>query len=178
MKSSSQEPSEPSTPDFDPFSDKRLPPPPQFDTKDHIIQIDEPESKTLYITKEEDYYLQKPMTPTTSECSQSEQILSASALDSQYRQMTKDPELGIPEATSSKFLEKSRPISESTCRTPEPSSTLPALIPSPVPSTPTSPRHTSRPRPAEVSPVPSPSPMTKTDKGKSKVTGKVVSGWL
>lgn len=180
LKSSSQEPSEPSTPDFDPISDKHPPPPPQFDTKDHIIQIEEPESpsRTLYITKEEDCSLQKPISPTTSERPQSEQILSASALDSQYRQMTKDPELGIPEATSSKVSVESPAISESTSRTPKPSFTLTAPSPSHIASSPTTPRHTSSPRPSGVSPSVSPSMSTKTDKGKSKVTGKVVSGWL
>ncbi|XP_026318010.1 transient receptor potential protein-like [Hyposmocoma kahamanoa] len=180
LKSSSQEPSEPSTPGYDPISDKRLPPPPQFDTKEHIVQIEEPESPstTLYITKEEDYCLQKPLSPTTNECSQLEQILSASTLDSQYRQMTKDPELGLPEASSSKVSEQSPVISESTSGTPKFSSTLTAPSPSPTTSSPTTPRHTSSPRSSGVSPAISPSMTTKTDKGKSKVTGKVVSGWL
>lgn len=174
MKSSSQEPSEPSTPEFDPISDKRLPPPPQFDTKEHIIQIEEPESpsKTLYITKDEGYCLQKPIVPSTSECSQSEQILSASALDSQYRKMTKDPELGLPGACSSKVSEIPA-RSESTSVSPEPRSIVTAsstsfVTPTPVTSSATT-RHTSSPRPSVT---------TTTEKGKSKATGKVVSGWL
>lgn len=166
MKSSSQEPSEPSSPGFNSISDKGLPPPPQFDTKEHIIQIDEPESpsRTLYMTKEEDYCLQKPITPSTSECSQAEQILSASALDSQYRQMTKDPELGLPGACCSVSEVPAR--SKSTSGTPEPRSTV--IAPSSGTCSPSTPRHTSSP---------SRSP-TKTEKGKSKATGKVVSGWL
>lgn len=156
LKSSSQEPSEPSTPAFDPVSDKRLPPPPQFETQDHIIQIDEPESpsKTVVISKEEDVHLQEPATPIPSDQSESELILSASSLETHYQQIP------APEAA----LSERQPLSGS--RTPERGgsesrSTL------------------ASPRSSRVSPAPSPTPSNlKTDKGKSKVTGKVVSGWL
>lgn len=148
LKSSSQEPSEPSTPDFDPADGSRLPPPEELQSIDHVITI-EPDTptKTLYITQEEDLNLQKPITPTPSIHSQSEQILSASNLESQYKQMTSEP---------------------------------PTVIVTPDVSEPErSPRNRSSvgtPRSARVSP--SASPSYGRDKGKSVVTGKVVSGWL
>ncbi|KAM3966006.1 transient receptor potential [Aphomia sociella] len=162
LKSSSQEPSEPSTPDFDPISDKRFTPPPQFDVKEHIIQIDDPETptKTLCMTKEEDTNLQSPITPTPSV--QSEQILSASALDTQYKQMTSHH---IPDKSCLLAL-KSK-------------SATPLMICEQFPE-----RSESKSKPrstlssSKVSPSPSPTPSTAKDKGKSKVTGKVVSGWL
>ncbi|XP_053616411.1 transient receptor potential protein isoform X2 [Plodia interpunctella] len=183
LKSSSQEPSEPSTPAFDPISDRRFTPPAQFDSKDHIIQIDEPETptKTLCMTKEEDSILQKPITPTPSV--HSDQILSATALEEQYKSMATT----IPETKLSLTPDPEKPVS------PQPSiydSRPPPTLDPRTPSrhyTPISgsssnlgPRPTSRsslssPRSGRVSPSPSPTP---TDKGKSKVTGKIVSGWL
>ncbi|KAJ8728725.1 hypothetical protein PYW07_006421 [Mythimna separata] len=150
LKSSSQEPSEPSTPAFDPVDGSRLPPPAEFQSTDHVITI-EPETptKTLYITQEEDSNLQKPITPTPSVHSQSEQILSASSLESQYKKMTSEPPTVVvtPDASEPE-------------RSPARSST--------------------QPRSARVSPSPSasPSPSYGRDRGKSKVTGRVVSGWL
>ncbi|XP_049878328.1 transient receptor potential protein [Pectinophora gossypiella] len=166
LQSSSQEPSEPSTPAFDPISDKRLPPPPQFETREHIIQIEEPDSpsitspsKTLYITQEEDEKQQKPITPTPSQRSSSEQILSASALDSQYKETTAS-------ASDSRKLVTPEP-SSSDGKTREGKKDSRSSLASP--------------RSSRVSPTPTPSPTpsaAKTDKGKSKVTGKIVSGWL
>ncbi|KAL0829971.1 hypothetical protein ABMA28_003435 [Loxostege sticticalis] len=191
LKSSSQEPSEPRTPDFDPISDRRLTPPAQFDTKDHIIQIEEPESptRTLCMTEDEDTRLQKPITPSPSV--RSEQILSASALDSQYKQMVPPPVIMTPPPPDSPpppvpiQQAISRPPSRSTLsKSPVPESSKPessrskeSISPRPEDS---SPRPGSSLGSARVSPSPSPTPShtVKSDKGKSKVTGKVVSGWL
>lgn len=157
LQSSSLEPSEASTPEFDPISDKRLPPPPQFGTKEHVIQIDEPESptRTLYITQEEDATLQKPITPAPSE--KPEQILSASALESQYKSLTAEPTAGEgpSRAQSAPGTSKSTLASPATGQESRPAS-----------------RGSAR-----VSPSPSPTPST-GDRGRSKVTGKMVSGWL
>lgn len=164
LKSSSQEPSEPRTPDFDPVSDKRLPPPAQFETtKDYVIQIDEPESpsKALFITKEEDNNLQKPITPKSQRPETSkEQILSATALESQFK-------------------ETALPVSRSL--TPAPEAKVSTVSETPKRDSREKTKSTlSSPRSARVSPSPhaSPTPSIPTDKGKSKVTGKVVSGWL
>ncbi|KAJ2941136.1 hypothetical protein O0L34_g10371 [Tuta absoluta] len=153
LQSSSQEPSEPSTPEFDPITDKRLPPPSQFENKEHIIQIDEePPSTSLFITKEEDARLQKPLSPTPTP--EPEQILSAKALESQYEQMSASPK-------------------------PSGSKQLPSPEEDPEPKTPVKKKEPKESRSSLSSPQPStaPSPL-KTDKGKSKITGKVVSGWL
>ncbi|XP_050551804.1 transient receptor potential protein isoform X2 [Spodoptera frugiperda] len=154
LKSSSQEPSEPSTPAFDPVDGSRLPPPTEFQSTDHIITI-EPDTptKTLYITQEEDSNLQKPITPTPSVHSQSEQILSASSLESQYKKMTSDP----PSVTITP--DPSEP-ERSPRRSSTPRSARVSPSPSPSPST-----------------SPAPSPYGR-GRGKSKATGKVVSGWL
>ncbi|XP_075982195.1 transient receptor potential isoform X2 [Anticarsia gemmatalis] len=142
LKSSSQEPSEPSTPAYDPASGSRLPPPAEF-SSDHVITI-EPDTPTrsLYITQEEDSNLQKPITPTPSV--HSEQILSASNLETEYNKMVEAPIVTV---------------------TPDPSEDRPRSRAS-----------VSTPRSARVSP--SPTPSYGRDKGKSVVTGKVVSGWL
>ncbi|XP_060806231.1 transient receptor potential protein [Amyelois transitella] len=179
LKSSSQEPSEPSTPAFDPISDRRFTPPSQFGSKDHIIQIDEPESptKTLCMTKEEDSTLQKPITPSPS--IRSEQILSASGLEEQYKNMTiplpetklsltPEPEISTSESRSASAL-GTRPLAQSVSPALESRATL-----EPRPASRSS---ISSPRSARVSPSPSPTPST-TERGKSKVTGKMVSGWL
>ncbi|KAH9643810.1 hypothetical protein HF086_002308 [Spodoptera exigua] len=152
LKSSSQEPSEPSTPAFDPVDGSRLPPPAEFQSKDHIITI-EPDTptKTLYITQEEDSNLQKPITPTPSVHSQSEQILSASSLETQYKKMTSEP----PSVTVT-------PDPSEPERSPRRSSTPRSARVSPSPS-------------PSASPAPSP---YGRGRGKSKATGKVVSGWL
>ncbi|XP_063831875.1 transient receptor potential protein isoform X1 [Ostrinia nubilalis] len=209
LKSSSQEPSEPRTPEFDPISDRRLTPPAQFDTKHHIIQIEEPESptRTLCMTQDEDTKLQKPITPTPS--IKSEQILSASALDSQYKQMMTPPPVimtppppespappipiqqAISRPASRSTLSKSpmpesrspipesrSPIPESKSPQPESSSRQESRSRSPRPETSTT-RPMSSLGSSRVSPSPSPTPsMAISDKGKSKVTGKMVSGWL
>ncbi|RVE51850.1 hypothetical protein evm_003470 [Chilo suppressalis] len=232
LKSSSQEPSEPSTPAFDPISDRRFTPPVQFDTKDHVIQIDELESPTsaLCMTKEEDTRLQKPITPTPSV--HSEQILSASSLDSQYRQMmspppsvvapcppgTKLPSVLTPSPSRSTIESPSTVTKPLTItKSPPPVIMTPPPPESPAPPIPLTPDIASRPesrsarteistprpeasspRPETLSskperpksslstqrvspspsPFPSPSRSPITDKGKSKVTGKMVSGWL
>ncbi|XP_052749802.1 transient receptor potential protein [Galleria mellonella] len=151
LKSSSQEPSEPCTPDFDPINDKLF-----TAVKDHVIQIDEPETptKTLCMTKDEDTNLQTPITPTPSV--RSEQILSASALDVQYKQMVtpfvsdeshssgQKPRSPVLSTISEKQLVISKPKSRSMLGSPK------------------------------ICPSSSPTP----DQGKSKVTGKFVSGWL
>uniref|UniRef100_A0A2A4J182 Uncharacterized protein n=2 Tax=Heliothis virescens TaxID=7102 RepID=A0A2A4J182_HELVI len=155
LKSSSQEPSEPSTPAFDPVDGSRLPPPSEFQSTDHVITI-EPDTptRTLYMTEEEDSNLQKPITPTPSVHSQSEQILSAASLESQYRQMTSE----VPVVVTS-----------------EPPT---VVVTSEVSEPEASPRRLSftTPRSARVSPAASPS--YGPGRGKSKATGKVVSGWL
>ncbi|KAI8440838.1 hypothetical protein MSG28_009149 [Choristoneura fumiferana] len=164
LKSSSQEPSEPRTPDFDPVTDKRLPPPAQFDTtKDYVIQIDEPESpsKTLFITRDEDNNLQKPITAKTEHPESSkEQILSASALESHYKETVSPVSRSLTPASDAKVST----VSETPKRD----------------SREKSKSSLASPRSARVSPSPhaSPTPSIPTDKGKSKVTGKVVSGWL
>ncbi|KAG7304766.1 hypothetical protein JYU34_010121 [Plutella xylostella] len=217
LKSSSQEPSEPSTPAFDPVTDKRLPPPPQFEsTPDHIIQIEDPEPTAskphLYITKEEDVKLQKPITPTSSiKSSSGSQILSASALESKYKEMTASPtpssrpvsatsvrpETSVPTrpGTSTSTRPESSPssstpaIPESTSRAsikPEASSSLrpgSSTSESSKPKTPEAKgpkKSTLASQTASISPSPSPSPTPcyRSDKGKSKVTGKTMSGWL
>lgn len=242
LKSSSAEPSEPTTPD-----QRRVSPPEGFRT-DHVIQI-EPDSpptspKTLYMTKEEDSPLQKPLTPTpsvhtpsrvhtpevypptpklpppapkihpptpkippapttiaptpkisppTPSTAEREQILSASSLEAQYKSMTE-----TPKPTSSPVPPKAETVPSTSDResvtprlpsspTPRPTTPMkPPVIPSSS-KTPTKPSLSSTssehlrspsPRSARVSPTASPSPSVKTDKGKSKVTGKVVSGWL
>ncbi|CAG9782512.1 unnamed protein product [Diatraea saccharalis] len=213
LKSSSQEPSEPSTPAFDPISDRRFTPPVQFDTKDHIIQIDEPESptKALCMTKEEDTRLQKPITPTPSV--PSELILSAASLESKYKQMiTPPPTVAAPTPPitkpSSSDTKHPSPIIKPPVITPPPPESPPPPIPlspeiasrsesrsgrpdttTPRPRTSTPSSEPSIPKPERpksslsshrVSPSRSPSPSRTpiTDKGKSKVTGKMVSGWL
>lgn len=208
LKSSSQEPSEPSTQEFDPVNDRRLTPPPQFEsTKDHVIQIEEPETTTstrspLYITKEEDVKLQKPIAPSPS---QDTQILSASALESQYKHMITMPEPTVTPPTPLKTLPvtSDHTASTSDSKIPEPSGSksgettersdsskskdsqtsggsradVPEVkVKAPKKSTLGSPS-----RSAKVTPAPSPSPSSKSifsDRGKSKVTGKTVSGWL
>ncbi|XP_063366128.1 transient receptor potential protein [Cydia amplana] len=155
LKSSPQEPPEACTPDFDPASNKPLPSPAQPDAKkDHVIQIDEPESpsKSLFITKEENKALEKPITPTPSERSQ-EQILSAATLESQHQDGTSRV-TPTPEPQVSSVSETAKEKSRSSLTSPRSSKVSPSLTPSPSPS------------------------MLKTDKGKSKITGKVVSGWL
>lgn len=238
LKSSSQEPSESSTPGFE-TDERRVSPPEGFRTE-HIIQIEEPETpesptKTLYITKEEDLTLQKPLTPTPSIHSHTpttdqEQILSASSLEAQYKSMTgtpsmtsmkafpPSPAISMPPTTkaesvtsttsmkrktteSSALTTSAAPIksmmpSDSTATAIKPESTAASSIKTtsaktsikPTPSesltpTPTSSKpaeHLRSPssRSARVTPAHSPTPSVKTDKGKSKVTGKVVSGWL
>ncbi|XP_050682753.1 transient receptor potential protein isoform X2 [Leptidea sinapis] len=117
--------------------------------KDHVIQIDEPESptKNLYITKEEDSALQKPLTPTPSvhsKSEKSEQILSASKLEADHGASTSDKK------------HESEPKEEKKPKDPKPPKPKPGPSPAPAPA----------------------APQMVTDKGKSKVTGKMVSGWL
>ncbi|VVD01669.1 unnamed protein product, partial [Leptidea sinapis] len=112
--------------------------------KDHVIQIDEPESptKNLYITKEEDSALQKPLTPTPSvhsKSEKSEQILSASKLEADHGASTSDKK---PE---------SEPKEEKKPKDPKPPKPKPGPSPAPAPA----------------------APQMVTDKGKSKVTGKM-----
>ncbi|KAL4713494.1 hypothetical protein ACJJTC_010479 [Scirpophaga incertulas] len=188
LKSSSQEPSEPSTPAFDPISNRRLPPTEQFKSKDHIIQIEEPDLPTasLCMTKEEETRLQKPITPTPSV--HSEQILSASSLEIQYKQMKSPPPVIMtpppPESPAPPIPLPPELASRQGLRlgtsSPKPeSSTSKTTV-----RTDLSPSKTDKPRSSlgsqRVSPSPSPTPSISvaTDKGKSKVTGKIVSGWL
>nr|QDQ16917.1 transient receptor potential [Danaus plexippus] len=129
-------------------------PPAKPEPKDHVIQIEEPESpsKSLYITKEEDQNLQKPISPTPS--GQTEQILSAATLESDQQKEAKQPSVTItvPEEEAE----------------PKPKETKPK---------PPKPKE-SKPGPSTLAPSPAPKPALVTDKGKSKVTGKIVSGWL
>lgn len=201
LKSSSQEPSEPSTPGFD---GRRVSPPEGFKT-DHIIQIEDQEtlespSKTLYITEEEDLTLQKPITPTPSIHTPipEEQILSASSLEAQYKSMTSTmayPPLATSvtptatektasaESTATLTKPESMPaVVKPTPKTPmkptPDAASSSALTPTPSSSKATEHLKSPSPRSAKITPAPSPIPSMKTDKGKSKVTGKVVSGWL
>ncbi|XP_045778179.1 transient receptor potential protein isoform X2 [Maniola jurtina] len=123
---------------------------PKAETKDHVIQIDEPESpsKSLYMTKEEDENLQKPMSPTPSG-TPSEQILSAATLESdQQKAKSETPSVTI-------------------------------TVPEDEPEKPKPPKEPkSKPSSSAPPPAPPPKPGIVTDKGKSKVTGKIVSGWL
>nr|XP_021196624.2 transient receptor potential protein [Helicoverpa armigera] len=163
LKSSSQEPSEPSTPAFDPADGSRLPPPTEFQSTDHVITI-EPDTptKTLYMTEEEDSNLQKPITPTPSVHSQSEQILSAASLEAQYKQMTSEVPVVVTSEPPTGAMTSDPPTVVVTSEASEPEA---------------SPRTSSvPPRSARVSPAPSPS--YGRGRGKSKATGKVVSGWL
>lgn len=148
LRSSSQEPSEPSTPGFDTPSTPRVPPPVEFATTDHVITI-EPDTPTrnLYMTQKESSSLQKPITPTPSIHSQSEQILSASSLEQELSKMTETP-------TSTVTV------------TPDSSEEIP----------PRSRSSMSTPRSSRVTPAASPS--YGKDRGKSMATGKIVSGWL
>lgn len=108
LLSSSQEQSEPNTPIYDPISDRRLSPPPQFEnSRDQIIAIEEPDDKN-----------KKPP----------EVVISVSNLGT---------EASVSDRKSHTLGSPSR---------------------------------------AKVSP--SPSPSLATDKGKSKITGKSVSGWI
>ncbi|XP_041969078.1 transient receptor potential protein isoform X2 [Aricia agestis] len=118
--------------------------------KETVIQMEEPgsPSKNLYMTKEEDKNLQKPMTPTQS--GPQEQILSASALEKEAEKA----EVKVT-ITEDKPKEEKTEKAEKTDKPEKPK----------------------KPKPA---PAAAPPPPTKqiTDKGKSKVTGKMVSGWL
>ncbi|XP_026490381.2 transient receptor potential protein [Vanessa tameamea] len=151
-KSSPQEPTK-STDATASKSDKETTPQKNGESKDHVIQIEEPESPTssLYMTKEEDKNLQKPISPTPS--GPSEQILSASTLESDQQKDSKTPSVTItveePKDDQPKEPKKKEPK-------PKESAGTSRLSPSPAP-----------PKPGIV-----------TDKGKSKVTGKIVSGWL
>ncbi|CAB3225278.1 unnamed protein product [Arctia plantaginis] len=122
LKSSSQEPSEPSTPGVDLPSTTRVPP-----TTDHVITI-EPDTptKNLYMTQKESCSLQKPITPTPSVHSQSEQILSASNLEQELGKMTGTPTITVTPDSS----EEIPPRSRSTMSTPRSSKVSPAASPS------------------------------------------------
>ncbi|XP_052744568.1 transient receptor potential protein [Bicyclus anynana] len=137
------ETSDTGTPDSGPADKKPEP-------KDHVIQIDEPESpsKSLYMTKEEDENLQKPMSPTPSGLSQPEQILSAATLETDQEKAKSD----APSVVITVPEEPEKPKPPKPPKEPKPTS--------------------SKPDP------PPPKPSIVTDKGKSKVTGKIVSGWL
>ncbi|XP_046971020.1 transient receptor potential protein [Vanessa cardui] len=133
--------------------DKETTPQKKGESKDHVIQIEEPESPTssLYMTKEEDKNLQKPISPTPS--GPSEQILSASTLESDQQKDSKTPSVTItveePKDDKPKEPKKKEPKPKES------------------------------PGPSKLSPSPGPpKPGIVTDKGKSKVTGKIVSGWL
>lgn len=167
VKSSSQEPSTSSSPKQEttkPETQKPTKP----DTKDHVIQI-EPEagspSKSLYITKEEDSNLQKPIKPTTSTDGKSEQILSAATLAAQHTE-TKPPDDKPQTASPPPPKEESKPAVKVSTADEGPSASAPK------PST-------SAPKPSTSAPKPPASkPPPVGDKGRSKVTGKIVSGWL
>ncbi|XP_037292191.1 transient receptor potential protein [Manduca sexta] len=199
---SSSETSEPRTPDFDPVNDRKLPPPAEFH-----VQI-EPDTPTH--SSAEESSVQDLITPTGSLKSHKEQILSATALDSQYKQMiSPSPDFDMKQSASV-FLEseKSSPVKSSYLEpfdsSKSPSSSIKStktdskfvsasletqMAPSRLSvasesrspdkrlSTSSSPKSTSS-RSSRVSPS-SPTPsMGAVDRGKSKVTGKFVSGWL
>lgn len=127
------------------------------ESKDHVIQIEEPESpsSSLYITKEEDKNLQKPISPTPS--GPSEQILSASTLEADQQKEAKAPSITITVEEPKKSEEEKEP------KEPKKKELKPKESPGP----------------SRLSPSPAPpKPGIVTDKGKSKVTGKIVSGWL
>lgn len=133
--------------------------------KEHVIQIEnDPESpsKNLYITKEEDSNLQKPITPTPSLHSKTdkpEQILSAATLEKDHsasRSDSKKEQKPNDSEKDSDENEEEKPKQEK-----------------PKESKPKPPK----PKPAPESEL-APAPKLVTDKGKSKITGKIVSGWL
>ncbi|CAH0718988.1 unnamed protein product, partial [Brenthis ino] len=163
LKPTSSGPSPPSTPASTTKSDKETTPPKTPDTKEHVIQI-EPESpsSSLYITKEEDKNLQKPISPTPS--GPSEQILSAATLEAdQKEEKSKSVKIDVEEP---KKEEESKPKDS---KPKEPKETKPK-----EPKPPKDSAGPSRPPPSTAPPKPA----LPTDKGKSKVTGKIVSGWL
>lgn len=217
IKSSTQGTSETKTLDFEAINNKKLTS--SLELQEHVIQI-EPETptKNLYITKDEDANLQKPITPTPSVHSQSEQVLSASALEKQYKQLidtvsyTRDSKKGSKVLIQTKKSESAKAdydrltaayedskspsrlsVPDSKKQTKLISASLETQMAPPRLSTgseasslersrlsssrsssPVSPNS----RYSKVSP-PSPSPsMVSSDRGKSKVTGKIVSGWL
>lgn len=161
------------------------------------------------MTKEEDFTLQKPITPTPIAHSQSEQILSATALAAQYDQTTPLTPQTISQSVTPQITPQKIPtVSEKTPQvttqitsdiaTPKtiqapsskpeiiPPSTPKVIPPSPQkPSTSTLAPKDSRKKSSlstpRVSPSPSPTHSMSSmasGKGKSKVTGRVVSGWL
>ncbi|XP_013171664.1 PREDICTED: transient receptor potential protein [Papilio xuthus] len=142
-------------------------------SKDHIIQIEEPEgespSKSLYITKEEDSNLQKPIQPTPSKSEPAEQILSATALAAQAKDTKPEPK---PSTTESKpeTSTESKPTESTEPKTKEKPESKPAVVFSEEPK--------SSPKPSTSAPKPASKPPPMGDKGRSKVTGKIVSGWL
>lgn len=185
----------------------------------HIIQI-EPDTptKNLYITKDESANLQKPIIPTPSIHSQPEQVLSASALEKQYKEMvdtvsyTRDSKMGSTVLIQTKQCEPASPdcnrlrvaddaskstsglsVSNSKKETKLISASLEVQMAPPTISTSSEAKSSERARLtssrssspispsarySRVSPS-SPTPsMASSDKGKSKVTGKIVSGWL
>ncbi|KAJ0172577.1 hypothetical protein K1T71_011716 [Dendrolimus kikuchii] len=167
LKSSSQEPSEPSTPGTNMTKDRKLTPPVECQT---VIQIDPATpTKNLCITKSDDIDLRAPI---ASSSSISEQILSARSLESQYKTVT-SPQVSI--LPDSKLSEKRASVgSEYKRATPSPRFSTDSRE-SKSPDKPSlSPRSTR----SSASPSPTPSSTSRSDKGKSKVTGKIVSGWL
>ncbi|CAF4762491.1 unnamed protein product [Pieris macdunnoughi] len=140
----------------------------RVEKKEHVIQIEnEPESpsKSLYITKEEDSNLQKPITPTPSLHSKSEkpeQILSAATLEKDHSASRSDSKKDKENAKEAKEVPKEDNPKEDPPKEEKPKE------PKPKPP---------KPKPAPA-PEPASGPKMVTDKGKSKVTGKMVSGWL
>ncbi|KPJ19923.1 Transient receptor potential protein [Papilio machaon] len=141
-------------------------------SKDHIIQIEEPEgespTKSLYITKEEDSNLQKPIQPTPSKSEPAEQILSATALAAQAKDTKPEPK---PSTTETK------PETSTASKPAESTEPKPKAKPDPKPSGSTE-EPKSSPKPSTSAPKPASKPPPMGDKGRSKVTGKIVSGWL
>ncbi|XP_068623201.1 transient receptor potential protein [Battus philenor] len=153
--------------------------PAKSESKDHIIQIEEPEgespSKNLYITKEEDSNLQKPLKPTTKA---EEQILSAATLEAQHSgkkpadtKPSSDTKTSTDTKTTTSTTE-SKPLTTTAESKPSTSTTesKPSTTKESKPSS--SEESKSAPKPAASKPAPT------GDKGRSKVTGKIVSGWL